>query len=233
MSSIPTESSKEFTSLISPFIERLSELSDSGATVIASSSFQTQSIPLLHILSIHAPSIPVYFLDTGFHFPETLAFRDEVADKLSLRVVTIESPVTKITQVMANGQLMFSEDAERCCFLNKTLPMEPILASADFWITGVRSDQSEVRADFASEVPGPHGVTRLHPMLAWTRRDIWRYVKVNDLPRHPLELLGFDSIGCSPCTRVPSFGEDGERGGRWQGQNKTECGLHTTLANEN
>ncbi len=230
MSSTANSDSDEFHSLIKPFIDRLSELSDADANVIASSSFQTQSIPLLHILSKYAPQIPVYFIDTGFHFPETLAFRDEVADQLSLRVVTIESPVTKITQLTPNGQLMFSKDAQRCCFLNKTLPMEPILASADVWITGVRGDQSNVRADFTFEAPGPHGVTRLHPMLAWTRREIWRYVSINELPRHPLELLGFDSIGCAPCTRVPGIGEDGERGGRWQGQNKTECGLHTTLA---
>lgn len=185
-------------------------------------------MPLLHLISRHAPHVPVHFLDTGFHFVETLQFRDLVAERLSLNVITVESPVPKIAQRTTSGMLLWASDTDRCCHLNKTLPMEPVLQAADVWITGVRRDQSNVRAAFEFETPGPHGVTRLHPMLDWTRRDIWRYVADFDLPRHPLELLGYESIGCAPCTQAPSLDPD-ERSGRWHGQRKTECGLHTEL----
>lgn len=222
----------EVDDLVDPFINRLAELRAGKHRIIASSSFQTQSVPLLHLISLHAPETPVYFLDTGFHFPETLEYRDEVSARLNINTVSIQSPVVKTGQLTTCGRLMFTHDPENCCYLNKTLPMEPVLAGADYWITGVRKDQSKVRASFEFESRGPNGVTRLHPMLNWTKRDIWRYVKEHDLPRHPLELKGYDSIGCSPCTQIPVLGDEGNRGGRWRGQKKTECGLHTTLGGE-
>ena len=131
-------------------------------------------------------------------------------------------------QRTTSGMFLWAENTDRCCQLNKTLPLEPVLAQSDVWITGVRRDQSATRAGFEFEAPGPHGVIRLHPMLEWTKQDVWRWVTTHDLPRHPLELQGYDSIGCGPCTAKPSL--DGERDGRWGGMNKTECGLHTTLA---
>lgn len=227
-SAFATLSSVNTDLLIKPFRERLDHHRKNGRSIIASSSFQTQSMPLLHLLSVHAPEVPVYFLDTGFHFSETLRFRDVVARELGLDVRSTHSTVPLSGQRTSTGMFLWSENTERCCEVNKTLPMEPVLAGADVWITGVRRDQSSVRASFDFEAPGPHGVTRLHPMIEWTRSDIWSYVAEHDLPRHPLELLGYDSIGCQPCTARPSLGD--ERGGRWDGQNKTECGLHTALA---
>jgi phosphoadenosine phosphosulfate reductase len=194
--------------------------------VIVSSSFQTQSMPLLHMVSQLPDRLPVYFLDTGFHFPETLEFRDQVADQLGLDLRILEASVTKQAQRTSSGIFLWAENPARCCTLNKTLPMQPVLAGCDVWITGVRRDQSTVRNDFAKELPGPHDTVRYHPMLEWTRADVWRYIGEHDLPRHPLELVGYDSIGCAPCTTRPSLDD---RSGRWQGQNKTECGLHTDL----
>ena len=213
---------------IEEFASYLDQARRESATVVASSSFQTQSMPLLHLISLFGQDIPVHFLDTGFHFAETLAFRNEVRDALGIRVVVLESSIPLISQRTSSGMMLWAQSTQRCCHLNKVLPLEPILAGADVWITGVRKDQSAERSAFEFEMPGANGVTRIHPMLNWTKPDVWRWISEFDLPRHPLELVGYDSIGCSPCTVKPSL--DDERGGRWEGQNKTECGLHTTLA---
>ncbi len=213
---------------ISTFFNDLARFADDGQRVIASSSFQTQSMPMLHLLSLAPEPVPIYFLDTGFHFPETLAFRDVVSDHLALDVHILESSVPKVAQRTDGGRFFWTEDTERCCAINKTAPMEPVLAGTDVWITGVRRDQGPTRAAFDREMLGAHGIVRYHPMLEWTKRDVWKWVSDHDLPRHPLELQGYDSIGCQPCTMAPD--PFGERSGRWNGQFKTECGLHTTLA---
>ena len=206
--------------------QKLNEYEKKGLKVFASSSFQTHSIPMLHIISQVNPEIPVAFLDTGFHFPETLSFRDEVADQLGLKVVNLKSSMTKLAQRDASNKLLFASDPDYCCYLNKTLPMEVMLIEYDIWITGVRKDQSSVRKNFNFEVPGPHNTTRFHPMLEWNSKMIYEYRTKHNLPEHPLEKFGYFSIGCAPCTN--KLGEDG-RGGRWSGMKKTECGLHTEL----
>jgi phosphoadenosine phosphosulfate reductase len=217
----------DFSPLTSLFFDHVDSYREASMRMVASSSFQTQSMPLLHLISQVEPAIPVHFLDTGFHFAETLAFRDRVVERLGLELIVLESPVPKSAQLTSIGMMLFTADTDRCCHLNKTLPMEPVLAAADVWITGVRRDQSSTRASFDVEAPGRFGTTRFHPMLHWTKRDIWAYITAHDLPRHPLELEGYESIGCAPCTLKPSLDD---RSGRWQGQAKTECGLHTVLA---
>jgi phosphoadenosine phosphosulfate reductase len=210
------------------FRETLAAYRARGLRCFASSSFQTHSVPMLHLLRACAPEVPVYFLDTGFHFAETLAYRDRVADWLGIAVRTVRSPITKLQQRDGAGQFWFATDPDYCCYLNKTLPLEPVLAEHDVWITGVRRDQSDVRRALAPEEPGPSGTIRCHPMLDWDRRLVWRYVADHDIPRHPLDALGYDSVGCEPCTRRALPGD--ERSGRWAGLRKTECGLHTELA---
>lgn len=200
-----------------------------GLRLFATSSFQTQSVPLLHILSRVDASIPVYFLDTGYLFPASLRFRDRLARDLGLRVVTVHPVVPKSQQIGADGQLLFASDPDRCCFLNKVQPMETVIAAHDVWINGVRADQTAERRVMEREQPGPHGVLRYHPMLDWTARDIHAYMQAHDLPSHPLEAEGYLSVGCEPCTRRYLEAGD-ERGGRWYGSHKRECGLHTELA---
>ena len=104
--------------------------------------------------------------------------------------------------------------------------MEPLLQQYDVWISGVRKDQNANRSQFEYEQKGKHNTLRFHPMLEWSARLIWQYIREHQLPKHPLETQGYLSIGCEPCTRKPSA-ED--RDGRWFGMNKTECGLHTDL----
>lgn len=213
--------------------ERLEAYRRAGYRCCSSSSFQSHSLPLLHLLAQWAPDTPVYFLDTGFHFPETLVFRDQVAALLDLDVRDVRSPVGKWGQRDAEGRLLFASDPDQCCYLNKTAPMAAVLPGYEVWIAGLRRDQNAHRAKLAYEAPGPNGIRRFHPMLEWDSRMIWRYRTLNNLPEHPLEAKGFFSVGCEPCTQRFELNAEGDdRGGRWAGLRKTECGLHTELGPE-
>lgn len=207
---------------------KLEEYDKQGKKVFTSSSFQSHSIVLLHILSRIDKSIPVYFINTGYHFPETIEFRDQVADSFGLNVIDVKSATPKYQQRDSSGKLLFTSDPDFCCFLNKVQPLEAILAENDVWINGVRGDQSAVRKAMKVEQPAPHDTIRFHPMLDWNNQMIWKYRKEYDLPSHPLEEKGYLSIGCEPCTRKFDL-EMQERETRWYGMNKVECGLHTEL----
>lgn len=207
---------------------RIHAYQEKGLRLFTTSSFQTHSIVLLHILSEIDKSIPVYFLNTGYHFPETLAYRDHITDLLGLNLKIVSSPTPRHLQKDGCNRLLFTSDPDYCCYLNKVQPMEPVLAEFNVWINGVRADQSQVRKAFREEEPAPHDVIRFHPMLDWDNRMIYRYLKDYQLPKHPLEDVGYVSIGCEPCTK--KFDLDAySREGRWFGLNKTECGLNTEL----
>ena len=216
--------------VISTMIDRIGEKLDgyksSGLTTFVSSSFQSHSLPLLHIISRFQPETPVYFLNTGFHFPETMAFRHVIADLIGLNIIDVSSPVSKAGQRDESGKFFFVNNPDHCCYLNKVLPMEPVIAQHDVWINGVRRDQTKFRATLQEEEPLADGKLRYHPMLDWTSKMIWEYRKEYNLPEHPLEAQGYLSIGCMPCTR--SFAEtEASRQGRWAGMSKEECGIQT------
>lgn len=212
------------------FHSKMSAYQKEGKKVFASSSFQSHSIPLLKIISDFDRTIPIYFLDTGYHFSETLQFRDEVTELLGLNLKIISSPIAKISQRSADGQLMFAKSPDFCCYMNKTLPMEKVLVENDVWISGLRADQNSFRKNLSIEAPGPHKTTKFHAMLHWTSDMIDQYIEAYQLPAHPLEQEGYVSIGCLPCTQKQAvFGGADERSGRWAGMKKTECGLHTEL----
>lgn len=212
------------------FIEKAAEYQRKKWSLFATSSFQTHSIPLVHLISKIAPQTPVYFLDTGFHFPETHNFALEIGQAFGIDIVKVQSPVAKINQRGQDGSFHYATDPDYCCYLNKTLPTEALLREHDVWINGIRKDQNANRNQMPMETPAQYSVTRFHPMLNWTSRMIYHYIAENKLPAHPLEKQGYMSIGCRPCTRKFSFEESSdERNARWQGMNKTECGLHTDL----
>ncbi len=207
---------------------QLQSYRDQGLKLFTTSSFQTHSIVLLHILSRIDRSIPVYFINTGYHFPETITFRDEVANRFGLTVHDLYAEVPRNMQKDASGKLLFASDPDFCCHINKVQPLDSLLPKYDIWINGVRADQSAVRKAMKVEQPAKYGVKRFHPMLDWNSRMIEMYIKEHQLPRHPLEVQGYLSIGCEPCTRKfdPNMSE---REARWFGLNKVECGLHTEL----
>ena len=195
--------------------------------IFISSSFQTHSIPLLHIFSQVVKNIDVVFINTGFHFPETLSFRDEVVKLLGLNLIDAQSLVSKKQQRDADEQFYFVSDPDYCCFLNKVQPLEPYLMQYDIWVTGVRADQSSARKNMQIEQEAPFNTTRFHPILDWSPKQIYEYRKLHNLPEHPLDKEGYQSIGCAPCTRKLDLSD--ERSARWFGMNKTECGLHKDL----
>lgn len=204
---------------------------DAGRLMFVTSSFQTHSLVLLHILSRIAADIPVFFLNTGYLFPETLAFRDRIASEFGLEVHDLLPAVPKTQQRDGSGRSLYASDPDFCCYLNKTQPMEAMLEKFDVWITGVRADQNDNRRALAVEQQTPGRALRFHPMLGWNERAIEAYVSKYRLPRHPLERKGYLSVGCEPCTRridLDLVGAD-PRLARWFGLRKTECGLHIDL----
>lgn len=208
--------------------EKITLYKNGGKSLFTSSSFQSHSLVMLHIISRIDKTIPIYFINTGYHFPETVKFKDHVTVLFGLNTIDLKSEVPKHMQRDSEGRLLFTSDPDHCCYLNKTQPMDSALRSHDVWINGVRADQSSVRAAMKVEQPAPYNTIRFHPMLDWSAKMIWQYQKEYNLPTHPLEEKGYVSIGCEPCTRRLDPGMQ-EREARWYGLKKVECGLHTEL----
>lgn len=206
--------------------EEIERLQKEEKKIISSSSFQSHSIPLIHLISQIDASIPIYFLNTGFHFAETIAYKNEIAKLLDVNVVSLYSATEKLFQKDNTDRFFYSSEPSYCCHINKILPMEGVLLENDVWIAGVRKDQTGTRSKFKEYEDGPHNTIRFHPILEWSSKMIYEYQQHFSLPRHPLENEGYLSVGCEPCT---SKYISSERGGRWQGLNKDECGLHTDL----
>lgn len=187
-------------------------------------SFGAESAVLLHYVTRVLPAIPVLFLETGLHFPETLAYRDELAARLGLNLVNICPDPALIADEDADGDLA-RRDPNMCCTLRKTFPLADALAGFDAWISGRKRYQGQTRAALpALERDGHH--IKVNPLVFWSPEDIAAYFVAHGLPRHPLMDQGYVSIGCAPCTRPVQAGED-LRAGRWaDSPDKAECGIH-------
>jgi len=199
-----------------------------GDGLAMTSSFQQQSLPLLHIISTVAPQLPIFFLDTGYHFKETLAFKTLVTEQLGLTVRDIHPEMSHEEQAAQYGPDLPNTNPDLCCYLNKVLPLQKAMQGYHAWLTGIRRDQSPARANAPIIDTREDGIVKVAPLAMWTRDDVSRYLAFHRLPKHPLELQGYKSIGCEPCTQPVREGED-ERAGRWAGKEKKECGLHTVF----
>lgn len=193
-----------------------------------SSSFQTQSMPLLHMVSHLAPGIPVFFIDTGYHFWDTLLFREKIAHEWNLSIVDLRRAPHWDSFVRQNARTLPVEDPNLCCYLHKVQPMQNALRGYRAWISGIRRDQTSVRAHANFLELQDDGLLKVNPLLNWTKADVNRYIQENSLPQHPLYEKGYRSVGCSPCT-IAIGANDDERAGRWAGRGKVECGLHTSM----
>lgn len=196
------------------------------------SSFGTESAVLLHLIASVDPTVPVLFLDTGKHFDETLAYRDLLVARLGLTDLrNLRPDPLELERRDATG-LRWSYDPDGCCEIRKVRPLEPALAGFDATITGRKAFQASTRSAlprFEPDNADSLGRLKFNPISNWTRADVLAYFEEHDLPRHPLEEQGYPSIGCAPCTSRVAAGED-PRSGRWRGWDKTECGIHTPVA---
>lgn len=191
------------------------------------SSFGAESAALLHLVAQADPNTPVIFLDTGKHFPETLAYVHQLAEFIGLKNLQIVTPDAETIEKRDATGLRWSYDPDGCCEIRKVVPLEKALAGFDTSITGRKAFQASTRNALPRfELDGDR--LKFNPLASWTKDDIEAYFEAHDLPRHPLEAQGYLSIGCAPCTSVVKPGED-PRSGRWRGWDKTECGIHTAI----
>ena len=191
------------------------------------SSFQTDCIALVHMIIQLEPDIPVLFLETGYHFPETYAYRDEMVKRFRLNLVNLRPAMTVSEQESKFG-IVYESAPGRCCRFRKVEPLFAGLGPYRVWFTALRREQSPTRGHLEEldyfRLPSGQVLTRVSPLAAWTNRDVWAYLTENGIPVLPLYDRGYTSIGCWPCTQPPAD-PDNPRSGRWGGR-KLECGIH-------
>jgi phosphoadenosine phosphosulfate reductase len=195
-----------------------------GSDVVATSSFQSQSLPLLHMISKYCPELPVLFIDTGYHFPETLAYRNILEQSLDLNIITIESTISRQEFEVQHGKL-YQVAPDFCCHERKVIPLNNALKGYKAWISGIRHDQTELRNN-SSIIEHQGSIIKINPMINWTQAQVDQYIDDHNLPRHPLEAQGYKSISCYPCTQTV-YDSQSIRTGRWVDHSKTECGIHS------
>lgn len=196
-----------------------------GARLVLASSMGDEV--LVHLASQAVPGIDVLFLDTGYHFPETLGTRDAVAATLPVRLVTVEPRHSVAAQDAEHGPRLHERDPDLCCALRKVEPLNRGLSGYEAWITGMRREDAPTRNDIGVVTfDDKRGMVKLNPIAAWTAEQVGEYADTHAVLLNPLRQAGYPSIGCAPCTRPVAEGAD-PRSGRWVGSAKTECGLHT------
>jgi phosphoadenosine phosphosulfate reductase len=192
--------------------------------VVASSMADTH---LVHLAQAAAPGVDVLFLDTGYHFVETIGTRDAVAAVYNVNLLSITPLRTVAEQDAEHGPKLYERDPERCCALRKVEPLERGLKPYTAWVNGMRRADAPTRTDIrVVDYDAKRGMVKVSPLAGWTDEDVASYVEEHGVLVNPLFQDGYTSIGCEPCTRRTLPGED-PRAGRWAGFAKTECGLHT------
>jgi phosphoadenosine phosphosulfate reductase len=194
-------------------------------------SFQAEDVLLTRLSISLVPHIPILFLDTGYHFAETYAYRDRIAREWGLNLINLLPEKTVAEQEAEHG-LLYRSAPDQCCKLRKVEPLFKAVAGYRVWITGLRRDQARSRTALEESamfaLPGGKEVLKLAPLAAWTARDVWYACEQLSIPLLPLYERGYSSIGCEPCTSLPLDPND-PRSGRWGGQ-KVECGIHIQAA---
>jgi phosphoadenosine phosphosulfate reductase len=195
-----------------------------GADVFVAASMQDVVLP--HLFAQLIPGVEVLFLQTGYHFAETLQTRDVAIRDLAITVVEALPRQSVAEQDAEYGERLHDRDPNLCCFLRKVEPLARALEGRAAWVTGVRRAEGPTRANAPIvSWDEKHDLVKINPLVAWSDEDVEAYQVAHDLPRNPLVAQGYPSIGCAPCTRKVAPGED-PRAGRWSGNDKTECGIH-------
>jgi phosphoadenosine phosphosulfate reductase len=195
-----------------------------GSRLVVASSMADEIV--VHLAAQAAPGIDVVFLDTGYHFPETLEFRRAVGTRHDVTITDVTPILSVAEQDERFGPKLHDRNPDACCEMRKVQPLARALEPYDAWVSGVRRDEAATRADTRTVMwDAARGKVKVNPIANWTERDVTEYAATHGLTFNPLRQLGFLSIGCAPCTRAVLPGEEA-RAGRWDGFAKTECGLH-------
>jgi phosphoadenosine phosphosulfate reductase len=185
-----------------------------------------QDAVLVDLAARARPGVDVLFLETGYHFAETIGTRDAVESVYDVRIVNATAEHTVAEQDSLLGKDLFAREPDRCCHLRKVVPLQRTLAGYDAWVTGVRRVEAPTRANTPLVTwDEKFGLVKVNPIAAWTDADMDAYIAEHGVLVNPLVEAGYPSIGCAPCTLKPAPGAD-PRSGRWAGRAKTECGLH-------
>jgi phosphoadenosine phosphosulfate reductase len=185
-----------------------------------------QDAVLVHLCAKARPGVEVLFLDTGYHFAETIGTRDAVEQVYGVRIVNAKAELSVAEQDATHGKDLFAREPDRCCAMRKVTPLKNTLAGYDAWVTGVRRVEAPTRANTPLVTyDEAFGLVKINPIAAWSDEDMHDYIEEHSILVNPLVEAGYPSIGCAPCTVKPLAGTD-PRSGRWAGKAKTECGLH-------
>lgn len=209
-----------------------------GARAAIGTSFQGAGLVMMHIAKQNNLPFPVFTLDTGLLFPETLDLKSRLEDFYGFKIESLVSEFSLEQQAEAQGPELWKSDPDLCCTIRKVFPLRNKLSDLDCWITGLRRQQSDTRTQtgiveiYIFDEETGREIVKLNPMANWSRDDVWNYIKQHRIPYNPLHDSGYRSIGCWPCTRMTTNGED-ERAGRWTGFKKVECGIHTFMSKKN
>lgn len=205
-----------------------------GRRAAIGTSFQAAGLLMIDLARKNGFDFPVFTLDTGLLFPETLALKKRVEKFYDIEIEALVPDISVEEQEKAHGPELWFRDPDLCCTMRKVLPLRDKLRDLDCWITGLRRQQSSSRAGIGmielyqfSEAPAKD-IVKLNPVAHWSREEVWTYVRGNHLPYNPLHNAGYRSIGCVHCTRKTTHDTD-ERAGRWAGSAKVECGIHTFM----
>jgi phosphoadenosine phosphosulfate reductase len=182
---------------------------------------------IIHLVSQLKPGIDVLFLDTGYHFPETIGTRDAVSAVYPVNVVNVTPPTTVAEQDAELGPKLYGRNPDLCCYLRKVVPLEQALGPYDAWITGVRKEETDARSDTrVVQWDSKRQMAKVNPIVDWSQEQVDAYIAEHGVLVNPLVYDGYPSIGCRTCTARVEAGAD-PRSGRWAGTAKTECGIHT------
>ena len=205
-----------------------------GQSAAIGTSFQGAGIVMLHHAVRAGLPLPIFTLDTGLLFQETLQTKERLEAFLGIEIQSISPVLSLEAQSRELGAELWKTRPDTCCQVRKVEPLREHLKSLSLWITGTRSEQADTRRGvgilerYLFDPLSERYILKLSPMVAWKKEEVWEYIREHELPYNPLHDLGFRSIGCRPCTRASGDGES-ERAGRWTGFDKTECGIHTFL----
>ena len=206
-----------------------------GSRAAIGTSFQGAGLVIMHLAKARQLPFPIFTIDTGLLFPESVALKKRLEDFFEVSIESLVPELTVEQQAAAQGPELWRREPDLCCTIRKVWPLQNKLVQLDCWITGLRRQQADSRADiglveaYVADEVTRHEIMKLNPLANWTREQVWDYLKRHRIPYNPLHDQGYRSIGCWPCTHATREGED-ERAGRWTGFKKTECGLHTFMA---